>query len=305
MHSTDYVQERSILIAAINDNNDRLMNVELANLGTLSGIRSGTTFPSSPAPKIGDLFFRTDSGKLYIYDETSTWDDDPSKTYSRALSWVQGYGLGTQAKDIGNTDLNTLSATGFYKGGNLTNAPDNDTWFVQHFDAGSAWKTQIIYRYGSNKGTYTRALNNGTWGTWTQVLSLSSNGIMTVANQPYAYAFRNASLSVASGVATRLAYDGVSVDRLGDFANNIFTARETGLYMVVAQSIWNAAPSGDTYHYIYKNGSNALSRVAGIGTKYPITTDMIQLNAGGQMEFYVLQRRRQIPGLTRTCEKQN
>jgi hypothetical protein len=173
MHSTDYVQERSILIAAINDNNDRLMSMELANLGTLSGIRSGTAFPNSPAPKEADLFFRTDEGKMYVY-HNSVWSDDPSLAYARTIAWVKGYGLGDSAKDITGTDLNTLDVTGFYKGNGLLNSPNSNTtdfFFIQNIKHDNLWRKQIAYPFTGATGNsaYVRIQSNGTWGVWNKV----------------------------------------------------------------------------------------------------------------------------------------
>lgn len=118
---------------------------------------------------------------------------------------------------------------------------------------------------------------------------MSVNQILTLLKQPHVYAFRNATLPCSSGVATKVTFDGVNVDVWGEFVNNIYTAKEAGKYEVSFQSLWGTAPTGDTYHYVYKNGSLFTQRVAGAGQKYPQTMDIIQLNAGDRLEFYVLQ----------------
>jgi hypothetical protein len=118
---------------------------------------------------------------------------------------------------------------------------------------------------------------------------ISVNQILTLLKQPHVYAFRNATLACSSGVATKVTFDGVNVDVWGEFVNNIYTAKEAGKYEISFQSLWGTAPTGDTYHYVYKNGSLFTQRVAGAGIKYPQTYDIIQLNAGDRLEFYVLQ----------------
>jgi hypothetical protein len=92
---------------------------------------------------------------------------DPHQSYAQAVLWAKGFGLGDVAKDIGNTNLNNLNATGFYKGGNITNAPDNDTWFIIHMES-TTYKTQMAYKY-TNNDIYKRALVNGTWNSWQQI----------------------------------------------------------------------------------------------------------------------------------------
>jgi hypothetical protein len=174
MHEADYEQEREIIRVAINDNDDRIRVLESANLGVMTGIRSGISFPSSPTPKTGDLFFRTDEGKLYVFDATSTWSNDPSKV----MAWAKGYGLGDVAKDISGTDVNTLDGSGFYKGNNLTNAPQvnaNYVWDIIHrkisLTGASQMATLVTDQNGNlfNGVVSVRQKAAGVWGVWQSI----------------------------------------------------------------------------------------------------------------------------------------
>jgi hypothetical protein len=98
--------------------------------------------------------------------------------YDQAVAWAKSFGLGDVAQGIDGTDLNSLDATGFYKGSSLTNCPTGivDTlnyFFIIHMKHSSTTKAQIAIRgfRGENPPMYFRQNNNGTWLPWSQVVS--------------------------------------------------------------------------------------------------------------------------------------
>jgi hypothetical protein len=67
-------QNTEVLRVANNDNDARIKILENAQAGSMTGIRSGTAFPTNPVPKAGDKFYRTDQEKEYVYSQAGTWD---------------------------------------------------------------------------------------------------------------------------------------------------------------------------------------------------------------------------------------
>lgn len=85
-----------------------------------------------------------------------------------AINFAKGFGLGALAKRVDNVDVNTIaSETGFYYvQGTSTNKPvgTNGYLVVYAYAAGYAIQTFVTIA-----GVfYTRALNGGTWGPWTE-----------------------------------------------------------------------------------------------------------------------------------------
>jgi hypothetical protein len=67
-------QNTEVLRVANNDNDARIKVLENAQAGAMTGIRSGTAFPTNPVPKAGDKFYRVDLEKEYVYSLAGTWD---------------------------------------------------------------------------------------------------------------------------------------------------------------------------------------------------------------------------------------
>lgn len=67
----EYMKELEILRMAINANGADLSTIKNATAGVLKGVLNGATFP--PNPNVGDLFFRTDEGALYVLNAESNW----------------------------------------------------------------------------------------------------------------------------------------------------------------------------------------------------------------------------------------
>lgn len=82
---------------------------------------------------------------------------------------VSGYGLGTVAKNISGTNLNSLVNTGFYRGNNLSNAPNSTHYyFVIHIQWNETTALQILYRNSASgyQEVYHRLMNSGAWQPW-------------------------------------------------------------------------------------------------------------------------------------------
>jgi len=80
---------------------------------------------------------------------------------------------------ISGSDLNNLTATGFYRGNPLTNAPDTGWWYVMvegHDNTGAAagWAKQTVTSYGSGNSypagaTFVRVKTSDSWSLWRRV----------------------------------------------------------------------------------------------------------------------------------------
>lgn len=110
-----------------------------------------------------------------------------TKAKDDAILWAKSFGLGDVAKDISSTDLNTLAATGFFKGNSLANGPtttSSSNWFfVINVVHTSTFKTQIAISFSSLpvNMVYTRVLNGSSWSAWQQLESTANK------NQPNGY----------------------------------------------------------------------------------------------------------------------
>lgn len=84
-------------------------------------------------------------------------------------------GFGEVCMSAPTTDWNTACGTrsGFYMGSDMSNSPSGDTvanwWWVIHLAHNENYQRQIAFSFLNNNGIYTRIMNNGTWGNWTQV----------------------------------------------------------------------------------------------------------------------------------------
>lgn len=67
--AADYKRELEILRVANNDNHDNIIELQTAVLGEITGIRSGTSFPT--VAKTGDLFYKSDTGFVYFFNSVS------------------------------------------------------------------------------------------------------------------------------------------------------------------------------------------------------------------------------------------
>lgn len=132
---------------------------------TATGVGIGTTSPTCALDVVGAIKCTDVAGSSFA----------PS-----------GYGLGTLAKDVSNTDLNALAtnqASGFFRGNGLTNAPNIGWWYITNISHASTWCTQIATSLGNEVTVgigliFTRTCANGTWSPWKQ-LATTDNPVFT------------------------------------------------------------------------------------------------------------------------------
>jgi hypothetical protein len=117
-----------------------------------------------------DAQIKGNSDKIGVLSNLQTTDKTNTvSAINEAFNFPKGFGLGVEAKDISSTDLNNLDATGFYRGGSLTNAPDTGWHYVIHIKHASNNKLQIISRMDGTNKLKIRNNNNGSWTAWTEL----------------------------------------------------------------------------------------------------------------------------------------
>ena len=88
------------------------------------------------------------------------------------LTRIAGYGQGAN-QVTGNWNTACGTASGFYMGQNLSNAPSGQTvngwWWIIHLVHNDKYQRQIAFSFLNNVDMYTRIMNNGTWNSWTLV----------------------------------------------------------------------------------------------------------------------------------------
>lgn len=84
------------------------------------------------------------------------------------LTRIAGYGeIANQV--YGDWDTACGTASGFYMGVDLSNAPTSGWWYVLHIVHNNLYQRQIAFSFANNKEVYTRLLNAGTWSNWSSV----------------------------------------------------------------------------------------------------------------------------------------
>lgn len=197
----------------------------LADGGTYNGVltlRKWGTSTDSSGGVVSQLGF-TDNGNLWIRSGApgGSWDawkrvitsdgTGASGTWGISITgsapWANvsgkpttlgGFGItdgvsapGGVANDITGTNLNNRTAVGFYRGNNITNAPDTGWWYVLvhgHDNTGgnvAGWTMQTATAYGAGNSvpygtTYTRFQTGGTtWSPW--VVGVNASNVNTFA----------------------------------------------------------------------------------------------------------------------------
>jgi hypothetical protein len=169
-------QDIQVLQTAVNDNNQRISTLQQASIGQMSAFASGTVVPVSPAPVVGQVFYRTDigpTGTLYVYDTTSNWNSDPSEI-KRAL----GLGLTANPNTISTGDLNTYTTSGFYAiNGTVTNVPISSQWgYLQVQVWADTSRVGQTFIHDAEGTVWQRTYFGGSWTTWIQI---SGNPVTT------------------------------------------------------------------------------------------------------------------------------
>jgi hypothetical protein len=176
--------------------------------------------------------------------------NDPHGSYADAVAWAKGFGLGTVAKDISNTDLNAQMTSGFFRGNSCVNIPplasaNPSKWFyfiVIGHDT-SKWVQQIAFEYGTQK-QYTRQLNNGSWTTWVETwttANLQDEAIQRSRNQI-------SSLTDISGYTTNGTYRVYS-------ANGLHGSFPSGAYQYGTLVVFTNGNSTTQMYYAHNGGT--------------------------------------------------
>lgn len=136
---------------------------------------------------------------------------------------------------------------------------------------------------------------------------LSDAGILTLAKQSAARAYKHAAdQTVAHNTAVKVILEAENYDIQGEFdpvTNYRFTAKEAGLYLIVA--VLDYEPVVNTYLYqvrIHKNGvyfQASNSYAVGTLVATPTTVGIVQLAANDYLEVYAFQ----LSGVTATLVK--
>jgi len=98
----------------------------------------------------------------------------------------QAENLTGYCQDITNTDLNNLVSQGFYKGQNLTNAPEipYTWWFITMQSHDTTWVRQTAsnFAFGNEGITFYRIKRGGVWQPWEQIYDSKWNGTRTIGD---------------------------------------------------------------------------------------------------------------------------
>lgn len=98
-----------------------------------------------------------------------------------------GYGLGTVAADISGKDLNLDQPTGFYRGANLSNAPNKGWFYIINITNDVLWSYQEAISFGSANEPnirYCRVKVNNVWGDWRELSYITQKPFIIAATAP-------------------------------------------------------------------------------------------------------------------------
>ena len=127
----------------------------------------------------------------------------------------------------------------------------------------------------------------------TQILNISSAGILTFPKQSCCVVYLSADQSITANTWTKVALDTVEIDTQNEFdsANNRITVNEAGKYLVIATARHSPGATGDEITTsIYVNGIEKASSIfqAYEAELYEFTIAKIfELQAGDYVELYV------------------
>ena len=169
------------------------------------------------------------------------------------------------------------------------------------YDNGSAWVRVVsgeVGLYDADRDTYINVEPSSDadkivgYTAGTQVLNISSAGILTFPKQSACSVYLSTSQSISAGTETKVQLDTVIFDIQGEYdtTNYRFTATEDGIYVVTGQVALDVIAAGDKIRaYIKVNGAtrNKIALTASDASLHSlIVAHIFQLSAGDYVELY-------------------
>ncbi|AND39628.1 hypothetical protein [Cytobacillus oceanisediminis] len=121
------------------------------------------------------------------------------------------------------------------------------------------------------------------------VMTMSKTGIMTLPRNPIVRTIRSSTLSVSSGVDTRITFDNPTEDRQGEMTNQRFTPKENGIYLLRLTLNWSGSVNGHIYVKPISVNTGSVINLIYAGHTDRVCTGIATLNlpANTPIEFYV------------------
>ncbi|QQQ28300.1 pyocin knob domain-containing protein [Chryseobacterium indoltheticum] len=195
-NSVTEIKGRSYAVQ-LNNNNQAVVNVPWTDSNTIytssNGIAlSGTNFTPTYGTTVNTVAQGNDS-RINNGETAFGWGNHNLMGYS-TQAWVDENFVKTNngiSIDITGQNLNTYKKTGFYKGLNLTGAPNdnNGWWYVVIETHDSTWVTQKATSFGSGNTpnvTYQRTMTGGVWSAWTQIWTTQDFTVTNIQQWNYA-----------------------------------------------------------------------------------------------------------------------
>lgn len=157
--------------------------------------------------------------------------------------------------------LTHIKKTGFYKGLNLTGAPNdnNGWWYVVIETHDSTWVTQKATSFGSGNTpnvTYQRTMTGGVWSAWAQIWTTQDFTISSIQQWNYMAQYGlqlNADFTVHTGAGLMIADDHFGGESgIIDNKQSAFVAAKIGEYYKYGSSNKDGL-EGVNYHLEKKN----------------------------------------------------
>lgn len=195
-NSVTEIKGRSYAVQ-LNNNNQAVVNVPWTDSNTIytssNGIvLTGTNFTPTYGTTVNTIAQGNDS-RINNGETAFGWGNHNLMGYS-TQAWVDENFVKTNngiSIDITGQNLNTYKKTGFYKGVNLTGAPNDNSgwWYVVIETHDSTWVTQKATSFGSGNipnVTYQRTMTGGVWSAWTQIWTTQDFTVTNIQQWNYA-----------------------------------------------------------------------------------------------------------------------
>jgi hypothetical protein len=217
-NSVTEIKGRSYAVQ-LNNNNQAIVNVPWTDNNTTytssNGIvLTGTNFTPTYGTTVNTVAQGNDS-RINNGQTAFDYGNHNLMGYS-TQAWVDENFVKTNngiSIDITGQNLNTYKKTGFYKGLNLTGAPNdnNGWWYVVIETHDSTWVTQKATSFGSGNTpnvTYQRTMTGGVWSAWVQIWTTQDFTVTNIQQWNYAYQYGlklNEEFSINTGSRLMLA----------------------------------------------------------------------------------------------------